>query len=51
MTDHLPNVIFGLVIEIKLKIKKKKKKKKKKKNEFVNDNVRYMFFLLKLLYN
>ena len=48
MTDHLPNVIFGLVIEIKLKIKKKKKKKK---NEFVNDNVRYMFFLPKLLYN
>ena len=47
MTDHLPNVIFGLVIEIKLKIKKKKKKK----NEFVNDNVRYMFFLQKLLYN
>ena len=46
MTDHLPNVIFGLVIEIKLKIKKKKKK-----NEFVNDNVRYMFFLQKLLYN
>ena len=51
MTDHLPNVIFDLVIEIKLKIKKKKKKKKKKKNEFVNDNVRYMFFLQKLLYN
>ena len=50
MTDHLPNVIFGLVFEIKLKIKKKKKKKKKK-NEFVNDNVRYMFFLQKLLYN